>query len=326
MTPAQESIPVQTESTPATAETRRFCDMQSGSACMHASIRFFASLTDAELSKEVETRAARNREETSLLVASLAEFDARQLHVGMGYPSLYAYCTQHLHLSEHAAYTRIEAARTARRFPVALDMLATGELTLTTLTLLGRHLTADNHLLLLDAARHKTKREVESQVAEIDPRPEMDAVLYPLSGGRCRLEVTLSTEAYDALRRLQELMRHTIPTGDPAVIVGSSLVAKLQQVERQQLAEVRRPRNGLRISHTRYVPAAVKRAIWRRDGSQCAFVGTAGRCQERSLLQLHHRIPFAEGGAASADNLELRCRTHNVYEEQQRAAPRVSPA
>ena len=41
------------------------------------------------------------------------------------------------HLSEHAAYGRIEAARAARKFPVVLDLLSDGSLTLTTVTLLA---------------------------------------------------------------------------------------------------------------------------------------------------------------------------------------------
>jgi hypothetical protein len=33
---------------------------------------------------------------------------------------MFTYCTQILHLAEHAAYNRIEAARAARRFPLIL--------------------------------------------------------------------------------------------------------------------------------------------------------------------------------------------------------------
>ena len=64
----------------------------------------------------------------------------------------------------------------------------------------------------------------------------------------------------------------------------------------------------------RHVPAAVVRQVWERDGAQCAFVGAEGRCRERSFLELHHRQPFAEGGACTLENLELRCRPHNAFE------------
>jgi hypothetical protein len=92
------------------------------------------------------------------LIASLAEFDARRLYLGQGCSSLFTYCTQVLHLSEHAAYGRIEAARAARRFPVLLELLAGGALTVTAIGLLAPHLTVENHEHVLAAARHKTKR------------------------------------------------------------------------------------------------------------------------------------------------------------------------
>ena len=97
--------------------------------------------------------------------------DERRLYLSQGCGSLFTYCTQVLHLSEHAAYGRIEAARTARRVPLVLERLAEGALTLTAVGLLRPHLTADNSRALLDAARHKSKREVEQLVARLCPPP-----------------------------------------------------------------------------------------------------------------------------------------------------------
>jgi hypothetical protein len=47
------------------------------------------------------------------------ELDTRRLYLGEGCSSLFTYCTQVLHLSEHAAYNRIETARAARFSPGA---------------------------------------------------------------------------------------------------------------------------------------------------------------------------------------------------------------
>ena len=77
-----------------------------------------------------------------------------------------------------------------------------------------------------------------------------------------------------------------------------------------------RARSSPTRSSSRHVPAAVKREVWRRDGGQCAFIGAAGRCTERGFLEYHHRVPFADGGAATSENLELRCRGHNAYEAE----------
>jgi hypothetical protein len=66
---------------------------------------------------------------------------------------------------------------------------------------------------------------------------------------------------------------------------------------------------------SRHVPAAVRRAVWTRDGGRCAFVSENGRrCTERGFIEFHHTAPYAAGGEATVDSIELRCRAHNLYE------------
>lgn len=131
----------------------------------------FSELSDRDLLDAVKRLASDERQSTAHLIACLAEVDARRLYLGEGCSSLFTYCTQVLHLSEHAAYGRIEAARAARRFPAILDRLTAGEVTLTAVGLLAPHLTPDNHLSLLDAARHRSKRDVEHLVVSLRPQP-----------------------------------------------------------------------------------------------------------------------------------------------------------
>jgi hypothetical protein len=38
------------------------------------------------------------------------------------------------------------------------------------------------------------------------------------------------------------------------------------------------------------------------------------RCEERGFLELHHTVPYAAGGEATVDTIELRCRAHNLDE------------
>jgi hypothetical protein len=63
----------------------------------------------------------------------------------------------------------------------------------------------------------------------------------------------------------------------------------------------------------RHVPAAVRRAVFERDGHRCAFVDERGeRCRETARLELHHHEPFARGGPSTAENLSLHCAAHNA--------------
>jgi hypothetical protein len=407
-----------------------------------------ASLSDHDLLEHVRSLTESERRITAELVASLAELDARRLYLAAGCSSLFTYCIQVLHLSEHAAYGRIAAARCARRFPEILDQLADGSLTLTAVTLLGPLLTARNVGVLISRARHKSRREVERVVAELRPAADVPTVVRkspspgatadltynlpvnvaaptsadvaanasargfePLSGQppvvlpgapqreaaqalrmkpadvrslsaeTYKVQFTLSQDGYMRLRRAQDLLRHTIPSGNAALIFERALSVLVHDLEKKKLAATARPlaasasaktethgkagakaneisplgakangkTNGKANAKTntttatsatnetnakmnsktngkptkatskakkraRYIAAHVKREVWKRDRGRCAFVGTHGRCRERGQLEYHHVIPFADGGATSAENLQLRCRAHNQHE------------
>jgi hypothetical protein len=338
-------------------------------------------LSDRDLLAEVMRRCGCERHGTAGLIASLMELDARQLYLGEGCSSLFTYCTQILHLSEHAAYGRIEAARAARRVPLLLDLLANGSITLTTVCLLSPLLTPANHREVLDSARHKSKREVEQMVAALRPQPPVPAVVRklptphvvappgcgpsaglpglapepvprgslaapvsgvsaiaptsvpepaqrregavrvsdvkPLTTERYKVQFTIGRETHDTLRRAQDLLRHQVPTGDPAAIFEKALTLLVAQLERAKLGKTERPHHARATRPgARHVPAAVRRAVWARDQGRCAFEGARGRCRETGFLELHHLVPFAAGGATTVENLELRCRAHNAFESQ----------
>jgi hypothetical protein len=137
-------------------------------------------LTDEQLLVEVSALARRERRITVHLIAALAEVDRRRLYLSQGYSSMFTYCTQRLRLAEHAAYARIEAARAARRYAIIFEGLVDGSLTLTTVVLLARRLTPTNHRQLLRDARHKSKREVEHQIAALHPLPAAPACIARL--------------------------------------------------------------------------------------------------------------------------------------------------
>lgn len=122
-------------------------------------------LSDAELLARTRQLARGHARLNAVLIAHLAEVDARRLYASEGFSSLYAYCRSVLNLSEAAAFHRIEAARVARRFPLILGLMSEGRLHLTAVSLLGRHLTAENHERALRNACGRSKREVEQIVA-----------------------------------------------------------------------------------------------------------------------------------------------------------------
>jgi hypothetical protein len=280
-------------------------------------------LSSSELASALSRLVVRERASTAELIAALAEFDARRLYLPEGFPSLFAYCTERLHFSEHEAYHRIEAARAARLFPAILPLLADGALTLTAVALLRPHLTDENHVEVLGSAKHLSKRAVEELVARLHPRPDLrpfvrklperpapdansrsevvgtggggGALLDPIrcpgpaeagSGGaggevggcgevgqraesdgeveshgaeecapgptsaacgrpaivqslapsRYRVQMTISAETHERLRRAQDLLRHVVPSGDIAIVFDRALTLLVEDLERKKFA------------------------------------------------------------------------------------------
>ena len=351
-------------------------------------------LSDVELTSAVADLARSAREVTAGLVGHLVEFENRRLHLAAGYGSLFVYCVQVLRLSEHEAYNRIEAARVARKHPAILDMLATGDLNLTSVRLLAPHLTDANHLVLLREAAGKSKRQVLEVIAGHFPRPDVAATVrkvpmrhdaptgpiapllkgsgelamapslscssaevscgsgssadpscrvgpdpadvnagmmalpmaiaappkrqdtvLPLAPNRYEVRFTASAETCEKLKLAKNLLRHVNPAGDTADIVDRALTLLLADLARKKFADTRRPRPSRDCAGERHIPAAVKRAVWLRDMGRCAFVGKGQhRCEARGFLEFHHVRPYAVGGEATVENIQLRCRAHNGYE------------
>jgi len=144
-------------------------------------IALASELSDRDLLARLPALAGKEREATVELLAHLAVLDVRpSLYAAAGHGSLFSYCTHVLHLSEDAACNRIHAARACRRFPVILDLLATGALSVTTVRLLREHLTPENHEAVLERASGRSRREIDVLVAELAPRPDVPSTVRKL--------------------------------------------------------------------------------------------------------------------------------------------------
>ena len=78
-----------------------------------------------------------------------------------------------------------------------------------------------------------------------------------------------------------------------------------------------------RARRSRYIPAPVRREVWRRDGGRCSYLDphSGRRCGSRFLLELDHIVPFALGGSAEPGNLRLRCAAHHRFRHREYGPP-----
>jgi hypothetical protein len=139
-----------------------------------------ARLSDDELAARVKSLATREQATAACVIAHLAEMDTRDIHLRAGYPRLYEYCLDVLHLSPWEALNRIDAGRVARRFPVLFDMLEEGSIHLTGIKLLAPHLTDENHRRVLESARFKSKLAIGEIVTRLHPLPDVPTSVVPI--------------------------------------------------------------------------------------------------------------------------------------------------
>jgi hypothetical protein len=292
----------------------------------------FERCSDDELLANLQTLVGSHREVTARMVAHLAEVERRRVHLLAGYSSMFDFCTKALRMSEGEAFRRIVAARLSMRFPVVVELLASGALHLSALALLRERLTTENHVELLQAVSGRSKRDVETLLAARFPRPDVPsritrARVEPLSEARFRVEFTASAAFCAKLERCRELMSHANPSGELGVVLERAVEILLGELERRRLGRTKRaPRSSANAGETaarcaaaessdtssRHVPRAVRRAVHERDGARCTFVAPDGhRCDARAFLELDHMEPRALGGTNDAANLRVRCRAHN---------------
>ena len=242
-----------------------------------------SSLSDHDLLARIGVLAGKEREATVELVAHLAALDARPtLYAAEGHGSLFTYCTEVLRLSEDATCNRIQAARACRDFPVILEALASGAMSLTSVRILRPHLTPENHEAVLARASGRSRREIEALVAELAPRPDVPSsvrklptamaaptlmpaatstatrveaatlarpepvrrpIIETTSPERYRVQFTIGKESHDKLRRVQARLRREIPDGDPGAIFERAVSLLLEKVEKAKLGAAAKPRS-----------------------------------------------------------------------------------
>ncbi len=162
-------------------------------------------------------------------------------------------------------------------------------------------------------------RAMLTRQSELSHAAVPSARVAPLSPQRYAVQMTVDQSIHEKLQYARQLLGHQVPSGDLVTVFGRALDSLIRELEKQKFAATERPRPGQWEPEPgeRFVPGAVKRAVWDRDGGQCTFVSDSGRrCASRTRLEFDHIEPVARGGRATVDGTRLRCRAHNQYEAE----------
>ncbi len=174
------------------------------------------------------------------------------------------------------------------------------------------------------------ERKVDIPVVLV-PMPPPPPRIEPIDAQRHSVRLTVGPEFMALLADVKSALSHLVPDGNLEEILRLSMQKTLEVTARRQRAAVEKPVAEKPAPKpcttpkkwTRYVSAAVRRAVWKRDGGCCTFVGPDGRrCGSRYKLQLDHLKPFAWGGEPTVENLTVRCAEHNLHRAREHFGPR----
>jgi hypothetical protein len=138
-------------------------------------------LSDEELVSQITSLCLEGRRLVARLIMHLIDVEDRALDKRSACSSMWAFCTERLHMSEGETSRRLNAARLARRFPSVLARLERGEIHLSALRKLGPYLNEENVDAVLDEAKGKTRNQLDEMVAHRFPRPNAPTVEIPVA-------------------------------------------------------------------------------------------------------------------------------------------------
>jgi len=289
-----------------------------------------SQLSDQALLQQTLLLVKREKELLSDILLHLREVHKRRLFCDLGFGSLFQYCVKVLGYSEDQAYRRINALKLVKEMPEIQEQIASGELSLSTLSVAQSLFKTDatvDKKVVLKALLNKSKREAEKIVRAFSSKlPESKRELR-LSLSRAQEEKWQAVKAKlvhcglkeeEILEKLCDLFLAPKPL--PKVKSTKTEPAKKSAPENAPevaplfapLAAPPRSPASLPKIHTKTIPNQIRRQVREQSQNQCS------NCETNYALEIDHRLPRALGGTHQPNNLRLLCKSCN-----QRAAIQI---
>ncbi|NUM87962.1 MAG: HNH endonuclease [Bdellovibrionales bacterium] len=292
------------------------------------------NLTDKALLEETENLVREERQILGVILRHLREIERRRLFSALGYSSLFTYCVGRLRFSEDEACRRISAMRLHRELPEVEEI----QVSLTNLSraesvFRREKFSREKKITILRELENKSVREGEKILARYAPRPPKPDRVRAVAEGALEVRFQASHELREKIEILKGLLAHkhpNIPLGElfeklcdlgieewdpgkppkraarthesPAAeqVAEQGDATKIPPVAQQVKAQPLPPPNP---------PAAprvnARRLVWQKARNRCE------NCHSRYALEIDHRIPRAQGGSNTPENLRLLCRSCN---------------
>jgi len=265
------------------------------------------------------------------LLDAIVEARKEKLHQFFECPSLYDYCTKILKLDAGVVYGFMAVANRAATVPELREKIKNGTLSISTAKRITSVLTVTNKAEWFEKATTLSNRQLEREVARVNPKAEVKERASYLSSKRVKLELGLDEKLMLKLRRIQDLesqkQRRSVRLEDVLQAMADLYLRKSDPVEKAKRAKIRgpsarkgeeptqQPRQPQKVPREARtpVPAKIMHEVNFRDQGECQHINqtTNEKCKNRRFIEIHHKKPLRQGGAHTLDNLVSVCSEHH---------------
>ena len=307
-------------------------------------------MTNEGLIQKLKDLVREERRITMEVLRHLREVERRRLFLERGFSSLFAFCTDELGYSQSAAHRRISAMRLIRDLPAAASAVESGKLSLSNATTLQgffrtEKLQPEEKLAMVHQAQNQSRQGVEKLIRAVAPHAIPREKLRTLTPEETEVRVVLPAGVLKKLERVKALASHRNPNPSYAELIEFMADLALKKLDPEVKVVSKRLTSAscsgaahradgvsapastsateVKVHRTpsRYIPAAIRTAVWKRDQGKCTFNDpiTGRKCDSRHFVQLDHVHPYAKGGVNTEQNLRLLCGGHNRARRKQTA-------
>ena len=272
------------------------------------------TLSNHELISEIKGLRGTEREVTVKIIYHLMEIERRGLVLSLGYSGLFDYCMRGLGYSEGSTCRRLSAMTAFTTNPELSALYLDGKLSLAAIS--AAQVALRDKVAKVEDISGKSFNEIKALVApvvESRPKEVIKPVIVKSSAPlfndtpkeeRYEIRFSISKETFQKLSQAKDKLSNSLKRDLSVEALVSKLIDNYLSPKERAVAAL--------SSKIRYIPRALRRAVYKRDNGRCSFVSPTGQCcTESRYLHIDHILPFAKGGKTEISNLRLLCSAHN---------------
>jgi len=176
----------------------------------------------------------------------------------------------------------------------------------------------------LAKAQKLSTRQLEKEVVALNPRVSVQERIQPIAPNLSKMTLCIGDGTEALIKRAQDLLstqkKQNLSFEETLMAMAQIVIQKLDKVEKAK-------RNGPKLGSskptktTRVIPQNIQHQVMLRDQGQCqAKLPNGETCRKTRFIELHHKIPYSQGGIHHVSNLQTLCLSHHRAEHHQLGA------